>query len=128
MAHTDREISLLQGSSDNTDPTGTPVAIVGRLATSAAVYSTVVTWTVSAGNEGDLHEISMVTNNFSVTQFRLTISGAVQFTDRIIQTSLSLPWRINRLAAAAIVLLEAQSDGVTAVVVDGSITGTERPT
>ncbi len=127
MSLTDREISLLQGSSDNTDPTGTPRAITGRLATSAAAFAPVATWTITAGFEGDLHEVSMITDDFAVTRFQLTINGVQQFTERIIQAGLSLPWRINRLPAAGIVLLEARSDGSVAIVVDGSITGTERP-
>lgn len=127
MALTDREITLLQGSSDNTDPTGTPIAEIGRLSTLVAVYATVASWTVSAGNEGDLHEVAMVTDNFTVTEFRLTIDGAINFADRIIQGALSLPWRTNRLDAAAVVLLEARSDGAITIVVDGSITGAERP-
>lgn len=128
MTLTDREITLLQGSADNTDPTGTPIAETGRLSISANAYSVVATWTISAGNLGDLHEITMVTNNFAVTEFRVTIAGVQQFTDRIILGALALPWRENRLAAAAIVLLEARSDGSTSIIVNGSITGTERPT
>ena len=69
----------------------------------------------------------MITDDFAVTRFQLTINGVQQFTERIIQAGLSLPWRINRLPAAGIVLLEARSDGSVAIVVDGSITGTERP-
>lgn len=128
MPFTDREIAVLTAISSNNDPAGTPIAEEGRLPTASNVYATVVSWTVSAGNEGDLHELSMISDNLAATEFRLTIGGVEQWTNRVLQSTLSLPWRENRLATAVVVLLEARSpDNATAIIVDGSITGTERP-
>ncbi len=127
MPLTDREISLFTAIGDNSDPAGSPIVRESRLSTSSSAYGTIATWTVSAANTGDLHEVSMISDNFSDTEFRLTINGVEQFTDQVLQTGLSLPWRTNRLAAGAIVLLEGRSpDNATALLLDGSITGTER--
>ena len=128
MPLTDREIAVLTTISGNNDPTGTPIAEEDRLSTSSNVYGDVVSWTVSAGNEGDLHEISMISDNFAATEFRVEINGVVQWTDRVLQAPLSVTWRINRIIAGAVIRLQGRSpDNATAIVLDGSISGTERP-
>ena len=104
-----------------------PISRVDRLATNDAVnYQEVVEWTVAAGKEGDLHEISVFSDDFSKTQLRLFIASVLQWADRVIGTSLSIPYRANRLPAGAQVLLEARSTDGTLVTVDGSISGAER--
>lgn len=109
------------------DPRGVPRANVFRLITVDTVnYGTVVSVTVGSGNVGDLHEISMFTDDFTETQFRVTIAGVVQFADRVIGTTLSLPWRANRLVAGDVILLEARSVTGVSVTVDGAITLAER--
>lgn len=127
MPLTDRETSLLNAETGLAE--GLPISRVDRLATSDAVnYQEVVEWTVAVGNEGDLHEVSLFSDDFSKTRFRLTIAGAQQWADRVVGTSLSIPYRANRLPAGAQVLLEARSTDGTLVTVDGSISGAERPT
>ncbi|MFC1935914.1 hypothetical protein ACFLX9_04085 [Chloroflexota bacterium] len=127
MALTDRETSLLNAETGLAE--GVPISRVDRLATNDNVsYQQVVEWTVAAGSEGDLHEISLFSDDFSKTQFRLTIAGVQQWTDRVVGTSLSIPYRANRLPAGAQVLLQARSTDGTLVTVDGSISGAERPT
>ena len=127
MALTDRETSLLNPETGLAE--GVPVSRVDRLATNDAVnYLQVVEWTVAAGNEGDLHEVSMFSDDFSKTQFRLTIAGVQQWADVQVGTSLSIPYRANRLPAGAQVILEARSTDGTLVTLDGSISGAERPT
>ena len=127
MSLTDRETSLLNAETGLAE--GNPISRVDRLATSDSVnYQEVVEWTVAAGSEGDLHEISVFADDFSKTQLRLFIAGVQQWADRIIGTSLSIPYRANRLPAGAQMLLEARSTDGTLVTVDGSISGAERPT
>jgi hypothetical protein len=46
------------------------------------------------------------------------------FSGKQIQAALSLPWKNNKLAAGTVVKLQAESTDGTAIVVDGSITGT----
>lgn len=124
MGLTDREVDLLE---DSTQQAGTPIVRANRLSTTSATYGTVVSWTVGAGVIGDLHEIALTVDNFIATQWRLTIAGVEQFADRVYSVAVGLPFRTNRNAAAAVILLEARSpDGATAIVADGTITGTER--
>ena len=121
---TDREIDRLQ---DGSRQSNTPIARAGRLTTAAAVYGTVVSWTVTALLEGNLTEVAAMVDNFVATEWQLTIAGVVQFTGRVFQVAFALPFTDNLLDAGDIVLLEARSpDGVTAIVADGTITGTER--
>ena len=122
---TDRELDILNPETQLAE--GTPISRVARLPTSDTVnYQTVATWTVASGRDGDLHEVSLFTDDFARTQWRLTIAGTQQWTDVLVGTSLSIPFRQNRLSAGDIVLLEARSTDGTLVTADGSISGTER--
>lgn len=128
MPFTDREISLLTAIGSTTDPAGTPIAEVGRLVTASNVYADVIIWTVTALFTGDLHEVSFIGDDLPSTEFRLEINGVEQFTDLLLQTALSIPWRGNRLIAGAVVRIQARSpDNSTSVITDGTISGTERP-
>jgi len=104
---------------------GKPVAEINRYSGNLTDYQTVVSYTVAAGRTGLLFEVSMVTDQFTKTQFKLTVAGVVLFQDIIIQAPLSLPFPPAELAAGNIVLLECKSTDGTAIVVDGSITGSE---
>jgi len=106
-------------------PRGTPIAKVDRYSGGDTTYKTVVSWTVSEGKIGTLKEVSMVTDNYSKTHFRLTIAGVKQFEDKIIQAPLTLPFPENDLEAGSEVVLECKSTDGTSITVDGSITGRE---
>lgn len=124
MALTDREISLLQAQ---TQQPGTPISRASRLSTSSSTYGTVVTWTIAAGQVGDLSEIGFISDLPASTQWRLTINGVVQWVDQIFQLGVTVPLGSNRLPAGAIVLVEGRSpDNVTAIVLDGTIAAVER--
>ncbi len=119
---TDREATIqdVEGAAS-----GTPIARAGRVVTPSSTFQTVTSWTVAALSDGDLHQVAMFSDSFVRTEFRLTIDSVIQFTIQI-GSSLGLPWRINRLSAGAIVLLEARSTDGNTVTVDGAITGAER--
>lgn len=101
------------------------VTKLDRLTTSDVEYDTVVTWTVTALKIGILRFVEMETDDYDLTRFRLTIAGVEQFTDIQIEASLALEWPDVKLAAGAIVLLEAKSSDGTEVNVDGDILGKE---
>ncbi len=125
MPLTDRETSLTNPETRLAE--GLPISRVKRLATNnAANYQEVVSWTVAAGREGDLHEISFYADDFTKGKFKLTIAGVQQWIDVLVGTSLSIEFRANRLQAGAQVLLEAKSTDGTLVTIDGSISGAER--
>jgi hypothetical protein len=107
------------------DLEGVPIAKVDRYSGSDTTYQTVVSWTVSLGKKGWLQEVSMITDNFEKTQFRLKIADEMLFEDKQIQSSLTLPFPWNELEEGSVVLLECKSTDGTAIVVDGSITGRE---
>jgi len=107
---------------------GTPIAKVDRYSGTDTDYQTVVAWTVTTGKIGDLKEVSMVSNNYTKTHFRLVIAEVAQFADKTIQAPLSLPFPEGTwdLKPADVVVLEAKSSDGTSITVDGSITGAER--
>lgn len=124
MPLTDRETSLVNPETRLAE--GLPVSRLSRLATSDVSYQEVVSWTVAAGREGDLHEIAFFSDDFTRTLFQLTIAGVPQWTDVLSGASLSIPFRANRLQDGDTVLLEARSTDGALVTVDGSISGAER--
>jgi len=105
---------------------GTPIARVDRYSGTDQTYQTVVSWAVSTGKRGDLKEVSMVTDNYSKTHFKLSIAGEEQFKDKLIQAPLTLPFPENHaIPAGQSVVLECKSTDGTSIKVDGSITGRE---
>jgi|GEM_PF-2281452 len=88
-------------------------------------YQPLVSWTVSAGKTGYLRQVSMVTDTYAKTHFRLTIAGSEKFADRLLQAPLTLTYPDLRLKAGATVLLEVKSTDGTAITVDGEIAGKE---
>lgn len=127
MGETDRELAIKGGGSSG-ENTVTLIASKGRVTTVLGAYQTVVSYTVaSAAQGGYLREVGFVTSDPVRTQFRLTIGGVVQFFDEFFLTSWAIPFPDDsRLAADAVVLLEAQSTDGTQITVDGVISGHER--
>ncbi len=105
---------------------GKPIAKVDRYSGTDEEYQEVVKWTVTKGKRGEFKEVSMVTDDYANTHFRLTIAGEKQFEDVLIQAPLTLSFRINDLPAESAVLLECKRRVAgAAITVDGSITGRE---
>lgn len=104
---------------------GTPIARVDRYSGTSTTYEEVVSWLVGTGKKGDLKEVSMYSDNFAKTHFKLVIRSTTQFEDKLIQTSLSLPFPDCELPEGATVALYAKSTNGTSITVDGSISGKE---
>ena len=102
-----------------------PAGDVDRYSGNAAAYQEVAKWTVTAGRVGELKEVSMITDNYVKTTWKLVIGATTVFNDVVIQSVLTLPLFDLRLAAGTEVTLSCHSDGVTAIVADGSIIGKE---
>jgi len=114
----------------NTPVPGAPIhekAItkLARKSPDSTTYVTVVTWTVSDNTIGILRFVEFESDDYEHTRFRLTIAGVEQFADKQIEASLALEWPDVKLAADAVVLLEARSTDTTEVNVDGDILGKE---
>ncbi len=101
------------------------VTELARKPITSAEYQTVVSWTVSTDKVGVLRSVEMESNNYGVATFKLTIAGKEQFSGAQFLAPLDLQWPDVRLAAKAVVLLEAKSDGETGIIVDGVILGKE---
>ncbi len=116
-----------------------PVTRVGRYPTPPApgtdtTPQTLASWNVGrvwSKRYGMLNEVSMVSNNFPNTRFRLRVEmGApteqkvILFDNMEIQAALTLPFSENRLPYDTWVYLDCWSTG-PAIIVDGSIMGVE---
>ena len=110
-----------------TPPPGSEAAVteVDRYSGGATDYQTLVSWTVSAGKTGYLSQVSMLSDTYANTHFKLTIAGSEKFADLLLQAPLTLTYPDLRLDAGATVLLEVKSTDATPIVVDGEIAGKE---
>lgn len=106
---------------------GDPVSRIGRYSGSDTSYHTVTSWPVSAGKRGILKEISMASDNYAKTMFKLSVAGSDIWTDKQVQSVLSVPFSGNLagLEGGESVVLQAKSTDGTAITVDGSIAGEE---
>lgn len=102
-----------------------PAGDVGRYSGNDAAYQEVAKWAVTADRVGELKEVSMITDNYVKTVWKLVIGATTVFNDLVIQSALTLPFFDLRLAALTEVTLSCHSDGVTAIVADGSIVAKE---
>lgn len=98
---------------------------IGRYSGTSATYQTVASWTVATGKVGELKEIILVSDNYPVTKFQVTVGAVVYCTDEIVRTAMPLVFGDLKLAAAVVVLVEALSTDGSTITVDGIITAKE---
>ncbi|MBA7580049.1 hypothetical protein ES708_21935 [subsurface metagenome] len=114
----------------NTPVPGAPahekaITKLDRKSPATTTYVTVVSWTVTDKKIGILRFVEFESSDYEHTRFRLTIDDVEQFKDMVIGAALTLEWPDVKLAAGAVVLLEASSTDTTGVNVDGDILGKE---
>ena len=107
---------------------GIPVVRLNRYSGSDQDWVELVRWDIPMGYTGDLHEISLLSDNDSKTRYRIVIGNIDQNlpTDRQTSTPLEMPWRHTVLPGGTSVYVEVVSPDGTAIIVDGMITGSER--
>lgn len=88
-------------------------------------YQTVATWTVATGKIGELKEILIISDNYAKTLAQITIAGTVWETAWSPTSAMPIIFEDLRLAAGAVVLVEAESSDGTAIDVDALIVGKE---
>lgn len=98
---------------------------VSRYSGSLAAWQEVAKWTVSPEKTGELKEVSMITDDYVNTVFKLMVGATEVFTDLTIQSALTLPFFDLKLAPLTVVTLFCHSDGATNIIADGSIVGKE---
>jgi len=98
---------------------------VGRYTGTDTVYQTVASWTVATGKVGELKEITILTSDYDKTYFRVTIGSVVFASEWMVQAAMPLVFEDLKLAAAAVVSVEAKSSDGTSITVDAVITAKE---
>jgi len=98
---------------------------VSRYSGPLAAWQEVAKWTVAPEKTGELKEISMITDDYVNTVWKLIVGATGVFTNLTIQSALTLPFFDLKLAPLTVVTLSCHSDGVANIVADGSIVGKE---
>lgn len=91
-------------------------------------FRELVAWDIPLGYVGDLHEISLVSDNDAKTRWKIMIGDTNMNlpVDRTLATPITMPWRDNKLPGPTSVRIEVFSTDGTSITVDGMITGTLR--
>jgi hypothetical protein len=107
---------------------GFPVLRWTRYASGDIQWRELLSWQIPDGYVGDLHEISVQSDNDAKTRYRITIAEIdMQIPiDRELSTPADLPWRDVKIPGPATVMVEVRSTDGTTITVDGLITGTIR--
>lgn len=102
-----------------------PAGDNGRYSGTATGYQAVATWTVTSTRSGKLVDVSMITSNYSKTNWKLVVAGDELFTGLQIGGALTKIFGELSLAGGDVVELSAASSDGTSITADGSITGKE---
>lgn len=105
-----------------------PVLLVNRYTGTDQTWQMIVRWQIPTGYMGDVHEISVLSDNDSKTRYRVILGDVDQQlpTDRAMSTPVAFPWRATGIAGPRTVSVECRSTDGTSITVDAMITGTVR--
>lgn len=105
-----------------------PVLKVNRYEGSDADWQELVRWDITEGYVGDLHSISVISDNDEKTRYAIVIGNVDQRipTDKQTSTPVDFPFRNNDIPGGTSVFIAVLSTDGTAITVDAFITGTER--
>ncbi len=107
---------------------GGPVLKVNRYSGNTQDWVELLRWDVPLGYTGDLHTISLLSNNDEKTRYRIFLANVEQDipTDRQTITPQEHKWDRTVLPGGSAVFVEVRSTDGTPIIVDGSLTGTVR--
>jgi len=107
---------------------GGPVLKINRYSGTDQDWRELVRWDIPIGYTGDLHTISLVSNNDAKTRYRFFLANVKQDipTDRQTTTPQEHKWDRSVLPGGTAVWVEVQSTDGTAIIVDAVITATVR--
>lgn len=107
---------------------GQPVTKVNRVSTSSQEWQELIRWDLPAGYIGDLHELSVLSDNDTKTRYRVWLANVNQQwpLDRLTTTPLTLPFRETKIPGNTSVYIEILSTDATAINVEASLSGTVR--
>jgi len=121
-------LNILMEEYKKHDIKGRPVAVVNTYSGSDTSYKTVVEWRVGdmwGLRKAAIEEISMATNDYDKTHFRLSVMGKVLFKDQKLERPLTLLFQPHEIPQGEYITLGCKSTDGTNIKVDGSITGKE---
>lgn len=107
---------------------GVPVCRMNRYEGNDQDWVELVRWDIPLGYTGDLHEISVYSNNDDKTRYRIFLANVDQDipTDRIISSPFTLPFYRTIIPSGYSCWVEVMSTDGTSIIVDGMITATVR--
>lgn len=97
----------------------------GRYSGVDQTYQEVAKWTIATDKVGELKHITLLSDAYTKTHFKITVGAVTYAEDWIILSSIPLVFEDLRLAAGAEVLVEVKSTDGTSIIVDASIVGKE---
>lgn len=95
-----------------------------QVSTSSNTYQEVAKWIVSK-NKGYLDALCFYSDTPAIAQWELKIKGDTIFTNKKIQTALSVDIPDIDLKEGDVIIINVKSDGATTIVGDGLIQGRE---
>jgi len=107
---------------------GFPVVKIDSYTGTDRDWHMLLRWDIPDGLTGDLHEISLRTTSPAKTRYRLVFADRDQGlpTDKDFPSLFTLPWRQTVIPGPASVTIEVRSTDGTSIMVDGTLTGSER--
>ncbi len=107
---------------------GGPVLKVSRYEGKDQDWVELVRWDVPLGYTGDLHTISLLSNNDAKTRYRIFLANVDQNipTDRQTNTPQEHKWDRTVLPGGSAVWVEVRSTDGTSIIVDATLTATVR--
>lgn len=98
---------------------------VKRYSCSDTSYQELAKLTVGKGKTGRLVEVSMATNNYDKTLWKLEVGDKTILENVILPATLTMQFADLKLSGEAVVALSVKSLDGTAIIADGSISGKE---
>ena len=107
---------------------GIPILRWNRYSGSDVTFQPLIRWDIPHGYTGDLHELSLQSDNDAATRWRVVIGNIDQEipTDRQLTTPVNLPWDRTVLPGGTSVWVEVASPTGANINVDATITGSIR--
>ena len=106
-------------------PTGKPFTLPGHYSGSATTYQTVLDYEVPADYELDVDFITLFSDAWSNTVWKLAIADISHLDGDTFQTSITLTWRNATVRSRQRVLLQCKSSS-GAIAIDAVLTGNLR--
>ena len=103
----------------------TPFVQLARYEGASTDFQSIIIYQVGTGKQAILEEISMISDNFDKTLWALSIKGVTQFSNKLLQSSLTIVFPSVRMTAGDYLYLDARSSDGTTIKADAMLSGKE---